>query len=103
MVDAAELDFARGILRRGAEVNSMMKVIGEEGTAIEDFVTYLKSEFLDYTYLQQNTFDEVDGATDSGRQQQMFAEGTPFKAAEPLRMLNGLQMHCFNLPVISKE
>ena len=36
-------------------------------------------------------------------QQQMFAEGTDFKAAEPLRMLNNLQMHCFNLPVISKE
>ena len=36
-------------------------------------------------------------------QQQMFAEGTEFKAAEPLRMLNNLQMHCFNLPVISKE
>ena len=35
-------------------------------------------------------------------QQQMFAEGTEFKAAEPLRLLNNLQMHCFNLPVISK-
>ena len=36
-------------------------------------------------------------------QQQMFAEGTTFKAAEPLRLLNNLQMHCFNLPVINKE
>lgn len=32
-------------------------------------------------------------------QQQLFAEGTDFKAAEPLRMLSSLQMHCFNLPV----
>lgn len=32
-------------------------------------------------------------------QQKMFAEGTEFKAAEPLRLLSGLQMHCFNLPV----
>lgn len=32
-------------------------------------------------------------------QQQIFAEGTPFKAAEPLRLLSGLQIHCFNLPV----
>lgn len=32
-------------------------------------------------------------------QQQMFAEGTEFKAAEPLRLLSDLQMHCFNLPV----
>ena len=33
-------------------------------------------------------------------QQQMFAEGTEFKAAEPLRLLSDLQMHCFNLPVV---
>ncbi len=35
-------------------------------------------------------------------QQQMYAEGTEFKAAEPLRLLNSLQMHCFNLPVVGK-
>ena len=58
---ADQLACAREILRHGSEVNQMMKVIGEEGTAIEDFVTYLKSEFLDYVFLQQNTFDEVDG------------------------------------------
>lgn len=32
-------------------------------------------------------------------QQKLFAEGTDFKSAEPLRMLSALQMHCFNLPV----
>ena len=74
IVNKEELDFARNILRRGSEVNQMMKVIGEEGTAIEDFVIYLKSEFLDYTYLQQNTFDEIDGATDAERQRKMFAD-----------------------------
>ena len=51
----------------------MMKVIGEEGTSLEDFIIYLKSEFLDYVYLQQNTFDEVDGTTYADRQQLMFA------------------------------
>ncbi|MCI5778475.1 MAG: V-type ATP synthase subunit A [Lentisphaeria bacterium] len=74
VVDQDDLDFARSILRRGAEVSQMMKVIGEEGTAIEDFIVYLKSEFLDYTYLQQNTFDAVDGATDAARQKRMFAD-----------------------------
>ncbi len=33
-------------------------------------------------------------------QQTMFAEGTDFKAAEPLRLISDLQMHCFNLPVV---
>ena len=56
----------------GNEVNQMMKVIGEEGTAIEDFIVYLKSEFLDYVFLQQNTFDEIDGASSAERQKYMF-------------------------------
>ncbi|MBE6376468.1 MAG: V-type ATP synthase subunit A [Lentisphaerae bacterium] len=72
IVDKQQLAFARGILHRGSEVNQMMKVIGEEGTAMDDFIVYLKSEFLDYTYLQQNTFDSVDGATSAERQRIMF-------------------------------
>ena len=72
VVDRKELDYARGILRQGSEVNQMMKVIGEEGTRLDDFVVYLKSEFLDYVYLQQNTFDAVDGATGAERQRYMF-------------------------------
>ena len=74
IVDKDQLSFARGVLHRGSEVNQMMKVIGEEGTAMEDFVVYLKSEFLDYTYLQQNTFDKVDGASSEERQKQMFTD-----------------------------
>lgn len=72
IVDAKKIETARQLLRRGNEVNQMMKVIGEEGTHIDDFVIYLKSEFLDYVYLQQNTFDEVDGATDRKRQTYIF-------------------------------
>ena len=72
VVDRKELDYARGILRQGSEVNQMMKVIGEEGTSLDDFVVYLKSEFLDYVYLQQNTFDAVHGATGAERQRYMF-------------------------------
>ena len=72
VVPADQLAFARNILRRGSEVNQMMKVIGEEGTSIDDFMIYLKSEFLDYVYLQQNTFDDIDGATPEARQDMMF-------------------------------
>ena len=39
-----------------------------------DFIIYLKSEFLDYVYLQQNTFDAVDGSTSAERQRIMFAD-----------------------------
>ena len=74
IVDKDQLKYARNILHRGSEVNQMMTVIGEEGTAMEDFIVYLKSEFLDYTYLQQNTFDAVDGATPAERQREMFGD-----------------------------
>ncbi len=63
---------ARQILRSGNEVEQMMKVIGEEGTPITDFVTYLKSEFLDAVYLQQDTFDKVDSSCTARRQQYVF-------------------------------
>lgn len=72
IVAPEKLACARNILRRGNEVNQMMKVVGEEGTHIDDFVVYLKSEFIDFVYLQQNTFDKVDGATSRERQIYMF-------------------------------
>ncbi len=72
IVAPEKLACARNILRRGNEVNQMMKVVGEEGTHIDDFVVYLKSEFVDFVYLQQNTFDKVDGATSRERQVYTF-------------------------------
>ncbi len=72
IVDARDLARAGAVLRRGNEVDQMMKVVGEEGTQLDDFTTYLKSEFLDAVYLQQNTFDENDGATSAERQRHCF-------------------------------
>ncbi len=72
IVEDEKINFARETLRRGNEVNQMMKVIGEEGTHINDFQIYLKSEFLDFVFLQQNTFDSVDAATNKKRQTYMF-------------------------------
>ena len=72
VVDNEELNFARSILREGSEVGQMMKVVGEEGTSIEDFMVYLKSEYLDSVYLQQNAFNDVDAATPVERQRHVF-------------------------------
>ncbi|MDD5194539.1 MAG: V-type ATP synthase subunit A [Candidatus Omnitrophica bacterium] len=65
---------ARGheILRKSNEVAQMMKVIGEEGTSLTDYVDYLKGEFFDSVYLQQNAFDAVDEATSKERQKYVF-------------------------------
>ncbi|MBR6296074.1 MAG: V-type ATP synthase subunit A [Treponema sp.] len=66
------VEYARSIYRRGCEVNQMMKVVGEEGTSLEDFTLYLKSEFLDAVYMQQDSFDEIEGATPPERQRYIF-------------------------------
>ena len=72
VIDPVRVEKARAILRRGNEVGQMMKVVGEEGTSLEDFTQYLKAEFLDAVYLQQNAFSEVDASTPAERQKEMF-------------------------------
>lgn len=63
---------AYSILLRGNEVNQMMKVVGEEGTSLEDYIVYQKGELLDSVYLQQNSFDPVDAAVVVERQVETF-------------------------------
>lgn len=72
VVAEGDLSDGRQVLRRGNEVSQMMKVVGEEGTSTDDFVTYLKAEFLDAVYLQQDAFDPVDGASSGERQKYVF-------------------------------
>ncbi len=48
------------MLRRGNEIGKRMEVVGEEGTALEDMIIYLKAELYDFSYLQQNAFDKED-------------------------------------------
>ncbi|MDD4980475.1 MAG: V-type ATP synthase subunit A [Candidatus Omnitrophica bacterium] len=60
------------ILRKCHDVAQMMKVIGEEGASLPDYVDYLKGEFFDFVYLQQNAFDKVDEATAKDRQTYVF-------------------------------
>ncbi|MDR0784546.1 MAG: V-type ATP synthase subunit A [Treponema sp.] len=67
-----KVDYAHGFMRRGSEVEQMMKVVGEEGTSLDDYVVYLKGDFLDSVYFQQNSFDEVDAAVSPDRQKHVF-------------------------------
>ena len=55
-----KMAFLRNILLHGNDIGSMMKVVGEEGTSLADFIVYLKEEMLDAVYLQQNSFDLTD-------------------------------------------
>ena len=72
VIEQDRVERARAILRRGNEIGQMMKVVGEEGTSLKDFATYLKAEFLDAVYLQQNAFSDNDATTPVERQKAMF-------------------------------
>lgn len=72
VIDSGKVAEARRILVSGNDVNQMMKVVGEEGTSMDDFVVYLKSEYLDSVYLQQDAYHEVDAACSAERQKYVF-------------------------------
>ncbi len=68
VIDSKKSEYCKKILHHGNEIGSMMKVVGEEGTSISDYVIYLKSEMLDAVYLQQNSFDLTDANCGTMRQ-----------------------------------
>ena len=72
IIDQDKVRKAYSILVRGNEVNQMMKVVGEEGTSVDDYIIYQKGELIDAAYLQQNSFDPVDYAAPPERQKDMF-------------------------------
>jgi V/A-type H+-transporting ATPase subunit A len=72
VVPAEQVALARRILIQGNDVNQMMKVVGEEGTSIDDFAVYLKAEYVDAVYLQQDAYHAVDAATPADRQTYVF-------------------------------
>ena len=59
-------------IRKSNEVSQMMKVVGEEGTSLDDYISYQKGELIDYVYLQQNSFDPVDFSAPVERQNECF-------------------------------
>ena len=72
VIPPEKVERVRVILHRGNEVKQMMTVVGEEGTPIDDFAIMLKSEMFDNCFLQQNAYDEIDGATPADRQAFVF-------------------------------
>ncbi|MBU0682826.1 MAG: V-type ATP synthase subunit A [Candidatus Omnitrophica bacterium] len=72
ILSAEQVQKVKAFLTKGDAVSQMMKVVGEEGTSLEDFVIFLKSDFFDNVYLQQNGFDKVDAATPADRQEYVF-------------------------------
>jgi V/A-type H+-transporting ATPase subunit A len=72
VVEPERTRFTRNIMFKGNDVEQMMKVVGEEGTSIEDFIIYLKADFVDNVYIQQNSFDPRTAAVSPERQRHQF-------------------------------
>ena len=72
IVPSETVSYVHRFLRRGSEVEQMMKVVGEEGTSIDDSMIYLKGDLVDSVYFQQNSFDAVDAAVSPERQIYVF-------------------------------
>lgn len=68
VIERKKSDYFKNLLHYGNEVESMMKVIGEDGTTLSDYIAYLKAAMLDAVYLQQNSFDPVDANCGTARQ-----------------------------------
>lgn len=73
IIEKARVDKVYSYVRRSNEIAQMMKVVGEEGTSIDDYVVYQKGDFVDSVYLQQNSFDPVDATVSVDRQKEVFS------------------------------
>ncbi len=82
IIDGPIIDYGRAFLRQNAEVGQMMKVVGEEGTSLDDYIVYLKGDLLDAVFIQQNSFDAVDAAVDPPRQKDSYRLIMEILAAE---------------------
>ena len=74
VIPQAKSDFCKEIIIHGNEIGAMMKVVGQEGTSLDDYITYLKADMLDAVYLQQNSFDPIDANCSSDRQRYVIAK-----------------------------
>lgn len=72
LLDEVKVEQIRALIRRGDEISQMMKVVGEEGTSLDEYIVYLKSDLVDSVYLQQNSLDPVDSSVPKDRQARLF-------------------------------
>ncbi|MEM9557520.1 MAG: V-type ATP synthase subunit A [Acidobacteriota bacterium] len=68
----ADVEAMQTLLSEGNAVEQMLQVTGEEGVALEDFVTLQKATLVDMVFLQQDAFDAVDASSPRERQVESF-------------------------------
>ncbi len=64
--------YIRDVLLRGKEAYDQINILGDDSVPVEYHERYWKSELIDFGFLQQDAFDEVDKATSMDRQKYMM-------------------------------
>jgi V/A-type H+-transporting ATPase subunit A len=67
-----KVEIARNLLRRGQEAYDQINILGDDSVPMEYHIIYWKSELIDFTILQQDAFDLIDGNSPMSRQQFML-------------------------------
>mgnify|MGYP000826825159 FL=1 len=68
----ANVTKAKNLLRRGREANEQINILGDDGVPVAYHVSFWKSELIDFVFLQQDAFDDIDANCPMERQQMMY-------------------------------
>jgi len=63
---------AKNIVRRGKEMADQINILGDDGVPMSYHEAFWKSELIDFAFLQQDAFDEVDALCPIERQKYML-------------------------------
>ncbi len=63
---------AKNIVRKGKEMADQINILGDDGVPMSYHEAFWKSELIDYAFLQQDAFDEVDALCPIERQKYML-------------------------------
>ena len=63
---------AKNIVRRGKEMADQINILGDDGVPMSYHEAFWKSELIDFAFLQQDAFDEVDALCPISRQKFML-------------------------------
>lgn len=63
---------AKNIVRKGHEMSDQINILGDDGVPISYHVAFWKSELVDFAFLQQDAFDDIDALCPMERQKYML-------------------------------
>lgn len=67
-----EIKKAKDILRIGLEARDQINILGDDAVPIDYHINFWKSELIDFSIIQQNSFDDIDMRTEMDRQKYML-------------------------------